>query len=171
MAKHYTLFWSVQKEPPGGVSISADVPPAWTESLDPMGEPTFRTDLVRAGVSLMLSTAEGDSEAARLEHVYLRQFQVPDAPLPPKEALPDGSLWVVNQFDDGATEARRLIAAAPDKGVVMCIVRLRSEERGQLEALKKFCMSVQVAKLPSVSVCESRRNSSIELLYLRNPPR
>lgn len=144
--KTYTLFWNVQREPAGGVQLLVDVPPSWGETLDAMGGPTFRADDLRAGISIMLAQASGADAKARVDDVYHLLFKDPVLPLPPREELADGSTWVMDKHDDGSLEARRLMAAPNDKGVVMCIVRLASDEQALLEKTKNFCVSVRAAE-------------------------
>jgi hypothetical protein len=143
-ARTYTLFWTVQREPAGGVKVAIDVPPAWQETVDGMGGPSFRNNGLAHGPDVVLLPSSGDDDKARVETLVHRQYE--DAVLSTAEREDgDGAVWIASRRADGYVDARRFLAAGGDHGVVVCVLTLTPAEAARLPELKKICATLRLA--------------------------
>jgi hypothetical protein len=141
----YTLFWTMQKEPAGGVKIAIDVPAAWQETVDGMGGPSFRNNGLAHGPDVVLLPASGADDKARVETLVHRQYEDATLATAEREDGGDGSVWIAAKRADGYVDARRFLAAGGDSGVVVCVLTLTPAEAAKLPELKKICATLRLA--------------------------
>lgn len=141
----YTLFWTMQKEPAGGVKIAIDVPAAWQETVDGMGGPSFRNNGLAHGPDVVLLPASGADDKARVETLVHRQYEDATLAKAEREDDGDGSVWIAAKRADGYVDARRFLAAGGDNGVVVCVLTLTPAEAAKLPELKKICATLRLA--------------------------
>lgn len=144
-ARSYTLFWTVQKEPAGGVTVAIEVPTAWKEKVDGMGGPVFEGSGVSYGPSVVLLPAAGADDKARVEALVQRQYDAAALAAAEREDGADGSVWIASKRADGYVDARRFVAAGGDKGVVVCVISLSPKEAEKLPELKRVCATLKLS--------------------------
>lgn len=141
----YTLYWTVQKEPAGGVKVAIDVPADWQETVDGMGGPSFRGNGLGHGPDVVLLPAQGADDKARVETLVHRQYDDATLAAAEREDGGDGSVWIASKRADGYVDARRFVAAGGDNGVVVCVLSLTPAEAARLPELKKICATLRLA--------------------------
>lgn len=141
----YTLFWTVQQEPAGGVKVAIDVPPAWQETVDGMGGPSFRNNGLAHGPDVVLLPSSGDDDKARVETLVRRQYAETSLATAEREDGGDGSVWIAAKRADGYVDARRFLAAGGERGVVVCVLTLTPSEAAKLPELKNICATLRLA--------------------------
>jgi hypothetical protein len=136
----YTLFWTVDKEPAGGVKVGIEVPAAWKETVDGMGGPSFTGNGLGHGPDVVLLPSSGADAKARVDALVLRQYDAGALSTAQREDAADGSAaWVSTQRPDGYVDARRFVAAPGEAGVVVCVITLTPAEAARLPELKTIC--------------------------------
>lgn len=141
----YTLYWTVQKEPAGGVKVAIDVPADWQETIDGMGGPSFSNNGLSHGPDVVLLPAMGADDKARVETLVHRQYDDATLAAAEREDGGDGSVWIASKRADGYVDARRFVAAGGDNGVVVCVLSLTPAEAARLPELKKICATLRLA--------------------------
>lgn len=139
----YTLYFDVQKDPEGGVTVELSSPDSWTDSVDPMGGPRYGGNGLRHGPDVVLLPIDGPP-AQRVETWISRHYDATTLAAAARQASADGSVWIVSRRADGYVDARRYLAAPGGSGVVVCVVTLTPAEAPRLEAVQRVCSSLRL---------------------------
>ncbi len=142
----YTLYWTVQQEPPGGVKVAIDVPAAWQETRDPMGGPSFGGNGLSHGPDVVLLPVSGADAKAKVETLVGRQYEAAALAAAERKEGADGSVWIASKRADGYVDARRFLAAGGEGGVVVCVVTLTPAESSRLPELEQICSTLRLAQ-------------------------
>jgi len=143
MVREYTLFWTISGKPPGGIHVTADIPPSWSETLDAMGSPRFAIPHLRGlNPSIVAIHAKGEDAAARLDRALAQQFGS-DLPAVTRTSLCAG-LWAVHRRSPGHVHAR-LFLHAPHDSIVMCVAMILGGQSGWLREIEPVFATARVA--------------------------
>lgn len=140
----YTLYFTAQKtDPVGGVTVELSPPSSWTETVDPMGGPSYGGNGLGHGPDVVLVPMAGEPKE-RVDKLISRHYDATALAGAERKAAGDGSVWVASRRADGYVDARRFVAAPGDNGVVVCVVTLTPEEAPRLEELERVCATLRV---------------------------
>jgi hypothetical protein len=148
--KTYALYPNaLEKEPPGGVKVTLDVPADWKEEkLDAMGGPILKPPGTEGSLSEAVSLGlyrckEGAQEARACTDEWLRMIDEREKPHRSTDVAPgrrwaDGTVGVGGKFLD----SRLLVFHEGHKMLVSCVVLLKADNQALLEPAKKVCDSL-----------------------------
>lgn len=141
----YQIFWNpVDREPPGGITVTADIPSGWTEELDPGGSPTFTVPGMGAVSTPTIAAlaAQGGDDRARVE--WMIEQQIGAALASARRSNVAGGTLVVATRGTGHVIARLFIATrAP--GVVVAGTLLAPADAAKLPEIERVLATVRVA--------------------------
>ncbi|HEY1017060.1 MAG TPA: hypothetical protein VGE07_30380 [Herpetosiphonaceae bacterium] len=139
----YTIAYTLLPDD-SKVTVTAEIPGTWTETLDPTGGPSFtvpgNSSQFLIPTIVALHVGDGD-DATRLERAMELQYGkgMPDVVSTP---LGDGRIWAVRK-ETGMIHARMFIPA-PD-GVVMAVSMLKPEDEKLLPEIEAVYRTVRVS--------------------------
>jgi len=140
----YTMEYFAKPELPR-VTVTAEIPEAWTETLSARGAPTFavpgKTGAPPAITAIGIAQPE---PAARVEAAMELQYGA-GTPGVTRASLEGGRVWAVRS-EESVVHAR-LFVPAPD-GVVMAVAIVRHEEGARLAEIEAVFGTVRVAAAP-----------------------
>ena len=144
--RRYRIFWNLlSKDPPGGVAVTADIPDAWTDDLDPTGS----TELTVPGLGMFSKptitaiAAAGDSDAARVEWALKQNFG--DSLASAERVDRDGGrVWAVATRPNGQLLARMIVPAG--RGVVVAGVLLAPAEASKLAEIERVLETIRAGE-------------------------
>lgn len=143
-ARTYTLYFTAQKtDPAGGVAIELSPPESWTETLDPMGGPSYGGNGLVHGPDVVLIPISGEP-GERVNKLIARQYEASALASAERQEAGDGSVWIASRRADGYVDARRFLAAPKESGVVVCVVTLTPKEASRLEELQRVCATLRL---------------------------
>lgn len=140
----YTLYFTAQKDDPAsGVAIELAPPAGWTETVDPMGGPSYGGNGLGHGPDVVLVPAAGEPKE-RVDKLIARHYDATALASAERREAGDGSVWIASRRADGYVDARRFLAAPTESGVVVCVVTLTPKEAPRLEELRAVCDTLRL---------------------------
>jgi hypothetical protein len=142
--RSYTLFWTAQKQPDGGVPVSLVVPPGWKETLDDLGAPSFTLpDFDAPSVSVVAIRCPPEGECP--DNVVSLEFEQDELAQGKREKQGPERIWVSFDGRSKASGGRRRVHArlfaheTKSGSAVMCVITLMDAAGDKLLELKKVC--------------------------------
>ncbi len=140
----YTLYFTAQKDDPaGGVAIELAPPASWTETVDPMGGPSYGGNGLGHGPDVVLVPMAGEPKE-RVDKLIARHYDATALASAERREASDGSVWIASRRADGYVDARRFLAAPTESGVVVCVLTLTPKEAARLEELRAVCDTLRL---------------------------
>lgn len=140
----YTLYFTAQKDDPaGGVAIELAPPESWTETVDPMGGPSYGGNGLGHGPDVVLVPMAGEAKE-RVDKLIARHYDATALASAERKEASDGSVWIASRRADGYVDARRFLAARTESGVVVCVLSLTPKEAPRLEELRAVCDTLRL---------------------------
>lgn len=141
----YTLYCDEDRaDPPGGVLITATVPPEWTEVVEGarvrLGVPAAGG----RGPVISLVRCRGEDDRARLAWVLARELGS-DLTAASQSERSAGRLWVVHRRPTGHVHARLYVPAPQVEGYLSAVVRLVPAQSAHLAEIEPVLDTVRVA--------------------------
>jgi hypothetical protein len=129
-----------------GITVKAELPADWVESLDAAGCPTFRLKRLdgATGPGLEVVRAEGADHQVRLQHAMEQTFGA-DLVAASRTPRDKGRMWVVHTRADGAVHARMFLVAAAAGTVVSAYVVLPAASAARLAEIQVVFNTVRLA--------------------------
>jgi hypothetical protein len=141
----YTLFCDpARTEPPGGVKVTAVVPPEWTEVGDGAAVRLALPSIGGRGPVLALLPCHGDDDRARIAWALAQQLGS-DLPAAAQLERSGGRLWVVHRRPTGHVHARLYVPAPAIGGFVTAVLALGPAQSAHLPEIEAVLDTVRVA--------------------------
>jgi len=133
-----------RQDPPGGVTITAMVPPEWTEIADGGGVRFAMPAAGGRGAAIALVRCHGEDDRERLDWVLAQQFGS-DLAASVRTERSGGRLWVVHRRPTGHVHARLYVPAPPITGMLFAVVVLGPAQSAHLTEIEPVLESVRLA--------------------------
>jgi hypothetical protein len=144
-ARTFTLFCDpARSDPPGGLMVTATIPPEWTEVADRASLRLAMPSIGGRGPVLALLRCRGEDDRARLAWALAQQLGS-DLAAATQYERSAGRLWVVHRRPTGHVHARLYVPAAAIGGFATAVLVLGPAQSGHLAEIEAVLDTVRVA--------------------------